>query len=157
MPKFVLDIKCNLEGLTDLALEEPRFNLRVSCTSCGEEMGDLWVSKDEEAEMPGGRSTANLVFKCKGCRRDSSISIIDSKIDAYTADDDGSFRPLCEFDFRGIEPMSWQPAAGFTVKGANSSKSFEVDLTELEFFDYDDEGGNPVSITNVESQFRKEK
>lgn len=36
-----------------------------------------------QEEVPGGRGTANVVGKCKGCRKEYSVSVLNDKLATY--------------------------------------------------------------------------
>ena len=57
------------------------------------------------------------------------------------------------FDCRGVEPIKWHPMDPLACK-STEGKSFEVDLSEDDWYDYDDENDLSVGITNLEHEFQ---
>ncbi|GAB5587892.1 hypothetical protein Unana1_02792 [Umbelopsis nana] len=77
---------------------------------------------------------------------------------SYSIDQVNKFVKLAVLDCRGLEPVGFDPRAGWTAQGAESGTKFEdIDLTEGDWADYDEKAGEPVGISNIESEFRKEK
>lgn len=60
------------------------------------------------------------------------------------------------FDCRGLEPVEWECRGGL-VASTENGKSFEVQLEDGEWYDFDDDANESVSVTNVQSQFKKLK
>ncbi|GME69391.1 unnamed protein product [[Candida] boidinii] len=57
---------------------------------------------------------------------------------------------ILEIDARGLELIEFIPEGLFSCKGAETSTVFEeVDLSEGEWYDYDDRAGEEVSITEI--------
>ncbi|KNE63711.1 hypothetical protein AMAG_19039 [Allomyces macrogynus ATCC 38327] len=93
--------------------------------------------------MSGSRGDANLVMKCKFCRREGSISYVDT----FTSPD-APFSTT-KVECRGLDITVWHPRTGWTVSAADSSTVWtDVDLSE-DWFEYDDKAGVPVSIAEL--------
>ncbi|CAO3658264.1 unnamed protein product [Umbelopsis vinacea] len=130
----------------------------IECSSC-HETDDNWITIDAEDtfEVTGSKATANLVMKCKFCRREASASFL-GPVGSYSIDNVNKFVKLAVLDCRGLEPVDFDPRSGWTAQGAESGTKFEdIDLTEGDWADYDEKSGEPVGITSIESEFRKEK
>jgi ribosomal protein S27E len=82
MPKFELQWAMELEHLQSVTIKrDTKYRLRVECMNCREQTPEgTWVYLDpqEQVELTGSRGVANLVIKCKGCRRENSIQIRNS-------------------------------------------------------------------------------
>lgn len=65
---------------------------------------------------------------------------------------------MLKMDTRGVDVVEFVPDGKFVCKGAESSTKFqEVDLSENEWYDYDDNAGDEVSITDIEWSIKKIK
>jgi len=160
MVKIALSIKAVLENVVEVkGLDDDfRYYLKLKCTSCGE-VTDSWqyVCLAESVETKGGRGSASMVLKCKMCKRENHIDILKDTIKSYTIDDSESFKVVVAFECRGVEPIDYDFRSGWCVY-SDMNKIFEdVDLNEKEWYDYNDENNEPVSITEVEHQFKKLK
>eukprot|EP01134_Creolimax_fragrantissima_P000981 CFRG0981T1 len=157
-----LQIKLELEGVTEIKPDPDDFRwyLKIRCGSCGEENKHwVYIEEDQIVEIPGSRGgEANLVIKCELCSRSNSISIVEKSVKPYMFEDAGSFKTIAAFECRGVEAVDFSPRVGFKAKGKDSGTPFEeVDLTEKEWFDYDEKAGESVSITAFECRLAKAK
>jgi hypothetical protein len=156
--KLILQLKADLENVTDLAPADGyEWHFKIRCNSCNE-VDDNWISMNNEDTrgLTGSRGAANLVMRCKFCRRESSAQFDTSPIVPYTADSNGNFSRLVVIDCRGLEPVAFQPRNGWTAKGVESGTVFDdVDLSEGEWADYDEKAEEPVSISEIEAKFVK--
>ncbi|XP_067582282.1 CXXC motif containing zinc binding protein isoform X2 [Pseudorca crassidens] len=140
MGKIALQLKATLENVT---------NLRP----VGEDF--RWYLKDNVA-LKGGRGSASMVQKCKLCSRENSIEILSSTIKPYNAEDNEKFKTIVEFECRGLEPVDFQPQAGFAAEGLESGTVFsDINLQEKDWTDYDEKAQESVGIYEVTHQFVK--
>ncbi|KAJ5893693.1 hypothetical protein N7495_005384 [Penicillium taxi] len=153
-----LVLKAELEGVIGLkptdAEENPYFyTFRVKCTSC-HEVHPNWVSfnRFEEHEIPGSRGEANFVWKCRMCTKTHSASVIAGP-HAYEADEKKKGLKILELDCRGLEFIEFKPDSTqgeWEAKGAETSTPFaEIDLSEGEWYEYDDKSSEEVSIKEI--------
>ncbi|CAF0713683.1 unnamed protein product [Brachionus calyciflorus] len=153
-----LQIKCNLENLTNLhpEPEDFRWYLKLKCQSCGEVSPNFqYLTQEESSELKGNRSYANLVSKCKLCHRENSINILPETLKSYNADDSENFKTIIVFDCRGYLPVEFEFLGGWLAQGEESGTKFEVDLKEKEWADYDEKSKSSVGIYELEHQFVK--
>lgn len=151
-----LQIKANLENVTNLRAEgaDFRWYLKFQCGNCQEiSQAFQYVTLVETADLKGGRGSANLVSKCKLCSRENSVAIIPESLTSYNFEDSNKLKKIVAFECRGMTPVEFSPRAGFACDGANSSSTFEVDLGENEWVDYDENSQESVGIYEFESQF----
>ncbi|KAJ1670236.1 hypothetical protein GGF38_001665, partial [Coemansia sp. RSA 25] len=107
----------------------------------------------DEVKAAGGRSKVNMAIACHFCKRESSLNIVEGPF-PYTSESSGSLATILVVDCRGAEPKEFEPRGGWKVVGTESKTVFdEVDLTEAEWFDYDEKAALPVSIKYVECSF----
>uniref|UniRef100_A0A915LBX8 Uncharacterized protein n=1 Tax=Romanomermis culicivorax TaxID=13658 RepID=A0A915LBX8_ROMCU len=160
MPKFSLEIKVELENVTNLQPEfvsSYRWHLKFCCSRC-KETSDRWnyVSIDEILEIPGSRGTANFVEKCKFCDCQNSLSILSESFEPYVFECSNQWRKMIVFECRGLEPTDFEPRGIWVANSVESSSKFEhIDLNEKEWADFDEKAQTPVGIFNFESRFSK--
>ncbi|KAJ3041813.1 hypothetical protein HDV00_008703 [Rhizophlyctis rosea] len=162
MPRYELQWKADLEGITDLrpaSKSDYDWRFKFKCTKCSE-TGDNFVTftASDESAQSGSRGVANLVMKCKFCKAEGSANIEIDTLKPYTIEQTGKFAPLVSLEGRGIEPVEWTAADGFTAEGAESGTKFEdIDLSEGDWTEYDEKAGASVEIMELASQIKKLK
>ncbi|XP_074732120.1 CXXC motif containing zinc binding protein isoform X1 [Strix uralensis] len=140
----------------------------------------------DSAPLKGGRGSATMVQKCKLCSRENSIGnvferswclvcaeedimpltstllifsfldILSQTIKPYNAEDSEKFKTIVEFECRGLEPVDFQPQAGFAAEGAESGTPFnDINLLEKDWNDYDEKTKESVGIYEVTHKFVK--
>ncbi|KAI4737804.1 DUF866-domain-containing protein [Aureobasidium sp. EXF-12298] len=149
---LALFLTAELNGVTDLApidTEDSPFyyTFKVQCTSC-REVHPNWVSvsRFEQNEMSGSRGEANFVWKCRNCKREHSASIKEAP-KSYTHSDTPKAQKIIEFDCRGLEFVEFKPDGEWKATGVESNTKFDaIDLTEGDWYDYDEKASEEVSI-----------
>ncbi|MED6285418.1 hypothetical protein ILYODFUR_022249 [Ilyodon furcidens] len=110
----------------------------------------------ENVPLKGGRGSASMVQKCKLCARENSIDILRDTLTPYNAGDNETFKTMVQFECRGLEPVDFQPQAGFAAEGAETGTPFpEVNLLEKDWTDYDEKANESVGIYEVTHRFIK--
>ncbi|XP_030181154.1 CXXC motif containing zinc binding protein isoform X3 [Lynx canadensis] len=72
------------------------------------------------------------------------------------AEDNERFKTIVEFECRGLEPVDFQPQAGFAAEGVESGTVFsDINLQEKDWTDYDEKAQESVGIYEVTHQFVK--
>jgi len=171
MVRLQLSIRAELENVTDLTPADPHqfdWFFQVKCNSCNEIHPKLVsMNRSEERELAHGKgSSANFVWKCGSCKRESSATFEalpkgpkNKDLPLVYTDDSSStlsFTPLVTLDCRGLEFVAFSPQGIWQCVGKESRTSFpEVDLSEGEWTDYDEKAALPVSIMNFESQWSR--
>ncbi|KAJ2758968.1 hypothetical protein IWQ56_005863 [Coemansia nantahalensis] len=156
-----LQIKAELLNVTGLVPDESEtaydWHLKTRCSGCNEVTANFVTVNDvETSKISGSRGDANLVMRCKFCKREASVGIV-GKPAAYTAEHSGKFATVVSFECRGLEPVEFEPRDGWAAQGAESKTRFAVDLTEGEWYDYDEGASLEVSITEIEHRFERGK
>uniref|UniRef100_A0A8D1EZX2 CXXC motif containing zinc binding protein n=1 Tax=Sus scrofa TaxID=9823 RepID=A0A8D1EZX2_PIG len=175
MGKIALQFKATLENVTNLRPvgEDFRWYLKMKCGNCGE-ISEKWqyIRLMDSVALKGGRGSASMVQKCKLCSRENSIEILSHTIKAYNlcpevkgrnhiwtcpqAEDNEKFKTIVEFECRGLEPVDFQPQAGFAAEGVESGTVFsDINLQEKDWTDYDEKAQESVGIYEVTHQFVK--
>ncbi|KAG0164683.1 hypothetical protein DFQ28_009971 [Apophysomyces sp. BC1034] len=159
MVKLGLYFKADLENVTELLpATDYEWHFKIQCASC-REIDQSWISfnRQDEYDMTHSKGTANLVMKCKFCNRESS-ALFETKAPIRAYSDNGKFQKIASFDCRGLELVDFSPRDPWSAKGTETGTPFEdIDLLELEWADYDEKAGEPVGISNIEVEFKKEK
>ncbi|KAM6498022.1 hypothetical protein JOM56_005970 [Amanita muscaria] len=154
-----LSIKAELENVTNLQPAAPDFEyfFKVRCTSCNEEH-PKWVSMNpiEEYEVSGGKnSTANFVWRCGMCRRESSAKFDKSApLTPYTSEN-GQLEPLLVIECRGLEFVDFDPKGVWKCAGTSGTVFPDVDLSEGEWTDYDEKAALPVNVSDIECEWSR--
>ncbi|KAJ1987230.1 hypothetical protein H4R33_002954 [Dimargaris cristalligena] len=118
MVKLQLSLKADLVNVTDLQPEDEHFDyhFKIKCNSCHEVSDNfITINRIETTPMSGSRGEANLVMKCKFCKREGSAGFESSSLKPYTAESSGQFAPIAVLECRGIEPVEFAPMAGNEV------------------------------------------
>ncbi|KAI8144325.1 hypothetical protein BJV82DRAFT_65517 [Fennellomyces sp. T-0311] len=157
--KLGLYLKADLENITNLKpVNEYEWHFKIQCSSC-RETDQNWISFNphDTVEMSGSRGEANLVMRCKFCKRESSAQF-EPNVQAYSAEKNGKFQKIATFDCRGLELVDFSPRDPWVAEGTESGTKFEdIDLTDGEWVEYDEKSGEPVGIAEIEVEFKKEK
>jgi hypothetical protein len=65
-------------------------------------------------------------------------------------------KKILEFECRGCEFVEFKPEGNWEAKGTDSNSPFkEIDLTEGEWFDYDEKAGEEVSIKDLKWEIKR--
>uniref|UniRef100_A0A674CUK9 CXXC motif containing zinc binding protein n=1 Tax=Salmo trutta TaxID=8032 RepID=A0A674CUK9_SALTR len=150
MVKIGLQFKATLENVTNVRPvgEDFRWFLKLKCANCGE-IPEKWqyINLMDSVPLKGGRGSASMVQKCKLCARDNSIG---------KQTENERFKTMVQFECRGLEPVDFQPQAGFAAEGAESGTKFpEITLLEKDWTEYDEKASESVGIYEVTHQFIK--
>ncbi|KAG8856578.1 hypothetical protein FRB96_006338 [Tulasnella sp. 330] len=133
--KLALYIKAELENVTSLEPASDDFE---------------WFFK-EKHDLATGHDTANFVWKCGSCKRESSAKFdkFDNKSPhtkpyELSSSEKQEFSPLVVIECRGLEFMDFDPVGIWKCVGAESGTKFtEVDLGDGEWTDYDEKHCSP--------------
>lgn len=151
--KLCLQWRLQLENLEEVVPEGKDFRwfVKVKCSNCGEVSKWVYVTEEDTTALKGGRGYANLLIKCKICGRENSVDILKDSVRPYTCDDTGTFKTVVVFECRGLEVTDFDPRSGFSVFGENKKTTYsDISLTEKEWYEYDENMQQPVSITDFE-------
>ncbi|KAK2812919.1 hypothetical protein FQN50_000940 [Emmonsiellopsis sp. PD_5] len=157
---YSLVLSAELEGVTDLRPKDTEeapyyYTFKVQCTSC-REVHPNWVgiNRFEKLEIPGSRGEANFVWKCRLCSRTHSASITTSPSSYDASQKKG--QKIIEFDCRGLEFTEFKADGEWEAKGLETTTKFSsIDLSEGEWYDYDEKAGGEVSIQEVNWEIRR--
>lgn len=132
------------------------YTFKVQCTSCREtHPNDVSFNRFEQNEVSGSKGEANFVWRCKNCKREHSANIKAAPA-TYERADPPKLVNILEFDCRGLEFTEFKAEGDFEAKGAETVTKFTaIDLTDGEWFDYDEKSGEEVSITGVHWEIRR--
>ncbi|KAJ9648088.1 hypothetical protein H2201_002372 [Coniosporium apollinis] len=158
---LALTLTAELNGVTDLRPDDTEANpfyytFRVQCTSCRETHPN-WVniSRFESHEQSGSRGEANFVWRCKNCKREHSASVRNPPA-TYPHSSPPQRRNIIEFDCRGLEFTEFKSEGDWLATGLESNTKFSgIDLSEGEWFDYDEKAGEEVSIKDLKWEIRR--
>ncbi|KAK6531812.1 hypothetical protein TWF694_002979 [Orbilia ellipsospora] len=156
-----LALTAELTGVTNLrpndSPENPYYyTFTVQCTSCREtHPNPVSFSKYDTSEMSGSRGEANFVWKCKNCKREHSANI-KSNATPYPQSSPAKRQNIIELECRGLEFLEFKPEGEFLCEGIESGTKFtSVEVSDGEWFDYDEKAGEEVSIQNLNWEIRR--
>ncbi|CCF50288.1 hypothetical protein NDA11_001103 [Ustilago hordei] len=169
MPRLALQLRAQFTNVTSLLPSDPDHTLmlKLKCSSCHEEHSKLvGVTPSDQHEMTkGARGSANLVMSCNFCKKESSAKFDEPtqkeplwKTIEADQDSGAEWQTLCVLDFRGLEPVGFDPQGQWTCKGTDSGTVFDkVEFEEdgTEWLDYDEKAGQEVSIMELESRWQR--
>ncbi|KAL4806291.1 hypothetical protein BDV18DRAFT_125300 [Aspergillus unguis] len=156
-------LTAELTGVTDLLPQDTEENpyyytFKVQCTSCRETHPNfVSFNRFEQHEIPGSRGEANFVWKCRLCQRSHSASILGAP-SAYAAGAEnqrkgkgkGNGQKVIDIECRGLEFTEFKADGEWEAKGVESSTPFTgIDLSEGEWYDYDEKAGDEVAIKEI--------
>ncbi|KAF2706532.1 hypothetical protein K504DRAFT_504659 [Pleomassaria siparia CBS 279.74] len=158
---LALALTADLNGVTDLRPDDTEdapffYTFKVQCTSCRETHPNfVTVNRFEQNEMSGSKGEANFVWRCKNCKREHSASVKAAPT-TYPHTEPAKTQNILEFDCRGLEFVEFKAEGEFLAKGLETTTKFSaIDLTDGEWFDYDEKAGEEVSITNIKWEIRR--
>jgi len=168
MVLLVLYVKATLENVSKIAFPTSLpFQLSIKDPVGYDERASVTVDPQNINELENSRGEAHFVVKFEGQMKQSSIVIVDEvknvlKKDAsITEEDDGAFVPIRGFECRGVDITGWdkcseESGSGVTVVSKAGTVFEDVHLDE-DWYEYCEKGGEAVSATDVEFDFRIEK
>ncbi|KAI8832707.1 hypothetical protein BC829DRAFT_408430 [Chytridium lagenaria] len=157
MPKFALQLKADLENVTELkpAEDDYEWSFNVKCTSCNEvNDGLITFNAVDQVDVPRSRGTANFVMKCKFCSQEGNANIVEKSLKSYDEADSGSWKTVLTIESRGLEFVGWAP-----THGTESNEKFVLDFEDDEstWVGYDEKSKCPVGVSDIEGRFQKAK
>ncbi|KAJ7492707.1 hypothetical protein FB451DRAFT_1336557 [Mycena latifolia] len=162
MVRLLLSIKAELENVTALEpTEDFDFSFKVKCNSCHEDHPKFVVlNRRETFDLSGSKgNTANFVWRCGYCKRESSAKFEDSyTLQPYNAEN-GQFGPLLQIECRGEAYLSIDLSklirGMWKCKGMKGTVFSEVDLEDGEWTDYDEKAALSVGVLEFKSQWTR--
>ncbi|GJQ14667.1 hypothetical protein GpartN1_g7039.t1 [Galdieria partita] len=154
MPIYCLEIKAlcspNIQKVT--VENSYIWHLQLQCMHCSEKTG--WIAIDPSQEMTRVRSgVCHVLLHCRFCSRQCTITVLE---ESHVYDNKEEFQPFASFDCRGLEPVDWNPIGDEFILQLNSGVLMrQVSLEEGEYYDYDENEKEEVSITCLEWQWKR--
>lgn len=167
MVKLKLAFNAVLENVTDLQPSDPEsftYFVKVQCSSCRElHPNVVGISRTDDRELSGSRGTANFVFRCSFCKRESSATFDDPKGKkpepaAHTIEksETNAASTLVVFECRGCEFTNFEPRGQWKCKGAESGTPFtDIEFEDGRWDDYDEKSESPVSVSEMSAKFER--
>lgn len=157
-----------------------QYTFDVVCTHCREEHGSsIMIDRFEKSEIPGSRGEASFVMKCKFCGSDCSINLSPFEEALYNGTEENlsaldknkevrkkhdlrnvpvESSILLQLDCRSCEVVRFHPDnLTFTAELVSGKKlSFQLE-DGTEWYDYDDDANEEVTVTDFEGTIFKGK
>ncbi|RKO97728.1 hypothetical protein CXG81DRAFT_12927 [Caulochytrium protostelioides] len=158
MPVFEVALSAELNHLTALRPQEPEteyeWAFQLECSQCREATEEVSFTTAHEEALPGSRGTAHFVMKCPFCANQFSASLVKNSVKAV--DDTDRMTPIARFEWRGATPTAFVPRDRWVAQSTASATTFDaIPLSEKEFFEYDEEGGTDVSVSELRTEVTK--
>ena len=185
LPMIFLLIAAELsENIERISVKDPEtdpaeYVFQIRCTRCGEDADKpVVVNAYEKHDIPGSRGEANLVMKCKFCGSENTIDMNHfetalSQDQASNIDRDkrkkhglgdrkldiDNCAAILQLDTRGWDLREFIFSSIPFVAELTSGKKMEFKFEDGEdsWYDYDDDSGEEVYVTNFKTQFVKGK
>ncbi|CAR28253.1 hypothetical protein ZYGR_0N07470 [Zygosaccharomyces rouxii] len=155
------------------------YTFDLVCTSCREKHDStVVINRFERTPLPGSRGEASFVMKCKFCGKEVSIDLNpfeDSLYNDAVEDNKENIEKtqvqrkkhnlrntqgkcfLLSLDCRGCEVTGFYPDNLTFLAELSSGKTMEFQLEDGELYDYDDDSGEEVTVTEFKSEVVKGK
>ncbi|EFN57803.1 hypothetical protein CHLNCDRAFT_143180 [Chlorella variabilis] len=148
-----------MENVESVSLPPGAHFVMTVKNSVGEDVREgVVIDPGEQHDLDNSRGTANFCLKWDRSAKHQAylnVEAVKGVTRDIKAEDADKFVPVMGFECRGLEPVSYQPGV-FIVK-SRGGQTFEADLSEGEWADFDEKLGESVSIMGVESSFTTHK
>jgi hypothetical protein len=159
MVLLVLYIKATLENVREIQfpLSLP-FHVNIKDTVGFEERENVTVDPQNVNELENSRGEAHFTVKFEGQMKQSSIVVLDEVKNVFKKEasipesEDGRFVPI-----RGFDKFSESSGSGGVTVTSKAGTVFEDVHLDEDWYEYCEKGGESVSVTDVEYEFRVEK
>lgn len=165
MVLYHLSIKCDLENIKQLVpIVNNLWTFDIASSDGSHTRESITINKQDEYELEGSKGTANFVIKFDKGAPASYIKLVDLKVKGkkgldgtYSTENSGNFHPILALECRGCEITKWIPCTDFNaLPSSQRGLPFEaIDLSELEWAEYDEVGDESVSIMGLEYKIEK--
>jgi len=158
MVRLLLSIKADLENVTSLvpASDEFEYFFQVKCSQCHEVHPKVVaLNRLEEREMSGSKgATANFVWRCGMCKRESSAKFEAASPPQPYTDANSQWGPLVTIECRNLEFVGFDPRGTWECIGTKSTV-FKAEIEDGEWNDYDEKAALPVGVSGIESRWTR--
>ncbi|ROW02571.1 hypothetical protein VPNG_07887 [Cytospora leucostoma] len=164
---YALNLQAELGGMASVTNLRPDdtegnpfwYTFKVQCTSC-RETHQNWVgvsrfrSRRAQWKSLGGNTT--FVGNTDICVQREASASIKAAPSSYEQSEPAKPKNILEFDCRGLEFVEFRPDGQWLAEGLESGTKFtEIDLSEGEWFDYDEKAGDEVSINDIKWEIKR--
>ncbi|OHT09837.1 hypothetical protein TRFO_21119 [Tritrichomonas foetus] len=147
-----IQFKAETDGvalLTPVSYESLSYTIK--CTQCGAQRENISFD-DSEKEIQGSRGTANFVMNCKDCKRQCNINYIKNNFN-QEADDYSEWTNVVTMECRGCS-VEQAECHEWKIR-SESDNTYDWNATD-DFFEYDEDLGRPVTISELEFRISSE-
>jgi len=163
MVLLVLYVKAEFENIASIEFPSPDYHycFDVKDAQSDDERKGVFLCQSDVVELENSRGEANFVMKFPDSKKQASVVFTDVKglTTKGVVDKSGEWVPVMGFECRGLEPTTFYPAKGVTIKSEGGTVWKDVDLSEDPdgWFEYCENAGDSVSVTEFACEFRKQK
>ncbi|KAJ5079325.1 hypothetical protein M0811_04346 [Anaeramoeba ignava] len=158
MVKFALLLSLELQKLTKFCAKSNKiWHLKYTCTHCGEKTKNfVTINPEDQIKVPKSRGIANYHSRCKFCKRDLTIIVLEPTEDkpVYIYEEHHEeFTKIAVFECRGLELTDFDPKGDFVAISTENGNSFDIDFSDGDFCDFDEDSKALVSVANLKYKF----
>jgi hypothetical protein len=163
MVLLALYIKCDFENIASIEFPSPSYHycVDVKDSQSDETREGVFMCGEETQELDNSRGEAHFVIKFPDSKKQASVVFteIKNKTTSGFVRESGTWTPVVAFECRGLEPTAFYPTKGVVVTSTGGTTWRDVDLSEDPdgWFEYCENSGESVGITEFAYEFRKEK
>lgn len=157
MPKYMLEISAELDGVGSIAVpEDYAWHIVLGCGNCGEKTEKPVVVRSSDRVEGIRGATVNLKISCKLCSRVNDVKILEGK-GVYTSDNAPDWAGILKLECRGTEPIEVLLADDeeLEIVGLEGFEFDEAFIQDGEFYSYDEKLNTEASITEYKSRIVK--
>lgn len=154
MPKFVLQLSAQLQGVSSFATpSEYPWHVTLGCGNCGEKTGKpVVLSSADHVEGIRG-ATVNMRITCKLCSRVNDVKVIEEG-KPYTSENAPEWGSFVVVECRGLEllDVAFADDVPLTILGAEGFVFEDAFIEDGEFYGYDEKLSAEASITELRTR-----
>ncbi|AQZ13355.1 YCR090C [Zygosaccharomyces parabailii] len=161
----------------DVEESAAEYTFDLLCTSCREKHeSPVVINRFEKHQIPGSKGEASFLMKCRFCGKEISVGLAEFEDSLYNGDERKEVLDkrkiqrkkhdlknlvgkcvLLAMDCRGCEITGFYSDNLTFVAELISGKNIEFQFEEDEWYDYDDDAGEEVSVTEFSYEIIKGK
>ncbi|CRH01580.1 conserved protein, unknown function [Plasmodium relictum] len=154
MKNTILCIKAELDNVKKLYCNDEYlwiFNIRDNSSSLTR--NNIQFRRIDKLDIPNSRGTANFMIKWTEYPKYSTINFVNTK-NCCSYEENDTWKDFASFECRGIEIVDFIPSNNFIVEDIKGKVYYDVNLSELNWCDYNEEHEMCVGIYNLEYEIK---
>jgi hypothetical protein len=110
MPQYKLEWSLETKNSNKIRPQTNDFQwcFKFMCTKCHEITSNpVSFRSIDKVEISNSRGSANFVMKCKFCKSEGTVDILEKSLQSYLSEKGRGFQTLVIIEGRGFEPTEW--------------------------------------------------